>query len=167
MEMSPDFWITQVLSNFSLAMFLLATLFILLHTAVRFRHVAFYEIVYRWMALFALGFTGIYTFVMHAFYAEYTAATIGWAVSPFQYEVAMADLALGLLGVFSFRASYGFRLATVIAAMTMLWGDASGHIYQMIVNNDFELGNAGTWFCLDIVIPLILLICISRMSRVN
>ena len=167
MEMSLDFWITQVLSNFSLAMFLLAVLFILLHTAVRFRHVAFYEIVYRWMALFAVGFTGIYTFVMHAFYADMTAAMIGWSVSPFQYEVAMADLALGLLGVFSFRASYGFRLATVVAAITMLWGDASGHIYQMISAGNFEPGNTGTWFWLDMIIPLVLLICLSRMNRVN
>lgn len=165
MEMSRDFWITQVMSNFSLAMFLLAIIFILLHAAVRFRYVSFYEIVYRWMALFALGFSGIYTFVMHAFYGDIAAASIGWAASPFQYEVAMADLTLGLLGVFSFRASFGFRLATVIAALTMLWGDASGHIYQMIVNNNFDSGNAGTWFWLDLIIPLILLICLSRMQR--
>lgn len=167
MEMSPDFLITQVLSNFSLAMFLLAVLFILLHAAVRFRHVAFFEIVFRWMALFALGFTGIYAFILHAFFADVAAAAIGWAASPFQYEVAMADLALGLLGVFSFKASFGFRLATVVAALAMLWGDASGHIYQMVVNGDFEPGNAGTWFWLDMIIPLILLICISRMSRVS
>ena len=164
MEMSLDFWITQVLTNFSLAMFLLAILFILFHTAVRIRYVSFYEIVYRWMALFALGFTGIFTFVMHAFYADTSAAMIGWSVSPFQYEVAMADLALGVLGVFAFKASFGFRLATVIAAVVILWGDASGHLYQMIVNGNFDLGNAGTWFWLDLIVPLILLICIGRLQ---
>lgn len=156
-------WINWVLSNFVLAMFILAILFILLHKAIR-RTVSEAEIVYRWVALFALGFTGIYTFVMHAFYPDFTAASIGWASSPFQYEVAMADLAFGALGILSFNASYGFRLATVIGSTCWLWGDATGHIYQMIKYNNFAIGNAGSWFWMDVFIPLILIICIMRLK---
>ena len=159
--------IAWILSDFSLAMFFLAVFFILLHLIMRIKTVSFYEIVYRWIAVFPLGFVGIYTFVMHAFYPEVAASAIGWAVSPFQFEVAMADLAFGVLGVLSFNASYGFRLATVIASLCMLWGDAGGHIYQMIVSQNFAPGNAGSWFWMDLVIPFILLICISRLKPVT
>lgn len=157
-------YITWILSNFVLAMFILAVLFILLHRTMR-RRVPEAEIVYRWIALFALGFTGIYAFIMHAFYPEFTAATIGWANSPFQYEVAMANLGFGLLGILSFNASYPFRLATVIGSTCWLWGDATGHIYQMIEHNNFTIGNAGSWFWMDIFIPLILIICLIKLKQ--
>lgn len=160
-------YITWILSDFSLAMLFLAIFFILLHLTMRIKSVSFYEIIYRWVALFPLGFTGIYTFILHAFYPEVSAASIGWTPSPFQFEVAMADLAIGVLGVLSFNASYGFRLATVIASIVFLWGDAVGHIYQMVVNQNFMPGNAGTWFWLDLVIPLILLLCLVRLKPVR
>lgn len=152
------------LSNFGLSMFALAVLFILIHLALRIKHISYAEIVYRWMALFALGFTSIYAAVMHVFFAEMSAAEIGWASSPFQFEVGMADLALGLLGVLSFRAHYRFRVATVIASMTMFWGDAAGHIYQMIMFQNFNPGNAGSWFAMDVIVPAILLLCLIKLK---
>lgn len=157
-------YIQLALSNFDLSMFGLAVLLILFHLLLRIRQIKLAEIVYRWMALFALGFTSIYAFVMHVFFSDLSAAAIGWATSPFQFEVGMADLALGLLGVISFRASHGFRVATVIAAVCMLWGDALGHIYQMIAFGDFSSGNAGSWFALDLIVPAILTICIVNLK---
>lgn len=159
--------IQWLLSEFGLAMFFLAVFMILLHLLIRPRHLSFYEVVFRWTALFALGFTGVYTFIMHTFYAEWSAAAIGWTPSPFQFEVAVADLSMGILGIVSFRASYGFRLATVIASATMLWGDAIGHLYQMMMHENFAPGNAGSWFWLDIVIPLLLLMCIAQLKPVK
>src|SRR5690349_8679309 len=107
------YWIQWLMMDFGLAMLFLSVFMILFHLAVRPRHLTLYEIIYRWVALFALGLTCIYSFVMHAFFPALSAAAIGWTPSPFQFEVAMADLALGILGVVSFRASYGFREATV------------------------------------------------------
>lgn len=123
------------------------------------------ESLFRWVALFALGFTGIYTFIMHAFFPVLTAANIGWPTSPFQFEVAMADLAIGVLGILSFRATYGFRKATVIASIFWLWGDAVGHIRQMLTTHDFAPGVAGTWFWLDLIVPLLLLLALIRIAR--
>lgn len=156
--------IQWLLSDFGLAMFFLSVFMILFHLIIRPRHVSLYEIIYRWTALFALGLTGVYTFIMHAFFSETAAAAIGWATSPFQFEVAVADLALGILGIVSFRASLGFRAATVIAAVCMLWGDAAGHVYQMIVNQNFAPGNAGSWFWLDLFIPFLLLVCVLKLK---
>jgi len=158
-------WITWVMTNFDLAMFALAIFFIIFHWLIYRRTVPEYEIVYRWIALFAIGFTGLYAAFFHAFYPEISAANIGWPTSPFQWEVAMADLAIGVLAILSFKASFGFRLATVIGATIFLWGAAGGHIYQMIQYQNFAPGNAGTWFWMDIILPLILIICIFQLRR--
>lgn len=164
MDMSTD-GIAWALSHFDLTMLLFALFFIVFHLIVRKKTVSFYEVVFRWVVLFSLGFSNLYVFIMHAFFPIMSAATIGWQTSPFQFEVAMADLSLGVLGVLSFRASRGFRIATVLSSVIMLWGDAFGHVQQMMINNNFTPGNAGSWFWLDILIPLILLICILRLRK--
>ena len=161
--MTTQDWITWILSNFSMSMFLLAVIFIILHRIIVRGRVPEYEIVYRWIAFFAVGLTGFYTFIMHVFYPDMAAAAIGWTNSPFQFEVGIADLGFGLIAFLSFNASYGFRLATVIGVTCWLWGDAVGHIYQMIKNQNFAAGNAGTWFWMDVILPIILLICIAKL----
>lgn len=157
-------WMEWGFANFGLVMFILAAIFMLFHR-IAISRISEAEIIYRWMALFALGFTGIYTFFMHVFFSAFTANQIGWQPSPFQFEVAMADLAIGVVGILSFNASFGFRLATVIAATIFLWGAAVGHLYQMIRFQNFAIGNAGSWFWMDIVVPLVLIVCLIKMKR--
>jgi len=157
-------YITWGLTNFDVAMFFLAMVFIVFNRVIN-RKLPESEIVYRWMALFALGFTSIYAFAMHAFYPQFTAEQIGWISTPFEYEVAIASLAFGVLGIVSFSASLGFRIATVIGVMIWMWGDAAGHINQMIINSNFSVGNAGSWFWMDVTLPFILLICILKMKE--
>ena len=158
-------WVAVVLANFCLVMILGAAFFMLVNRLVVGHQVSTAEIVFRWLVLFGLGFTGLYTFVMHAFYPALTAAQIGWPTSPFQYEVAMADLAFGVLGVLAFHARDGFRLATVIGAAIWLWGDAAGHLYQWVVFQNGMSGNAGSWLWMDLFVPLVLIICIIKMRR--
>ena len=159
-------YIGLVLSNFGLAMFTLAAFFIVLHKLIVRSKVSSDEIVYRWLALFPLGMTGIYAFVMHVFYPEIADATIGWVPSPFEYEVGVADLALGVVAVLSFNASFGFRLATVIANSIFLLGAAYNHIYFMIMQGNYNIGNAGSWLWLnDLILPLIMLLCIHNLYR--
>lgn len=151
------------LANFGLFMFGVSIIFILfsrLHS-----NAPRYEIMYKWTALFPLGMTAIYAFVMHAFFPVFSAASIGWQNSPFQYEVAMANLAIGVIALLSIRQSYGFKLATVIASACWLWGDATGHLYQIIAFHNFAVGNAGSWFYMDMLIPLLLIICIIRIQK--
>ena len=164
MEVAVSF----ALMNFSLSMFVLAILFFLFDRLIgAFRQQALpgYTMLFRWLALFSLGITGLYAFVMHAFFPDFTASVSGWSNSPFQFEVAVANLGFGLLGVLAFSASYGFRVATVIGNLCWLWGDAVEHIYQMIINHNYAIGNAGSWFWTDILVPLILLICIIKMRK--
>ena len=168
MDMPRDYsdYIGLILSNFGLAMFVLAAFFIVLHKLIVRSKVSSDEIVYRWLALFPLGITGIYSFVMHVFYPEIADATIGWAPSPFEYEVGVADLALGVVAVLSFNASFGFRLATVIANAIFSLAAAYNHIYLMIMQGNYNIGNAGSWLWLDdLILPLIMLLCINNLYK--
>lgn len=158
------YWVTMAFSNFELTMFIVAVIFIIIHLLINRKRLSTAEIIYRWTAFFALGLTGFFTFVMHAIYPDMTAANIGWQPSPFQYEVAIADLGFGLLAFLSVKASYGFRLATVIGIACWLWGNAIGHIHQMIQNNGFTSGNAASWFWMDILLPIIIIICIMKLK---
>lgn len=165
--MSVNNLIAFVLGNFGLVMFVLAVLLAALtHLLTRGKQAAA-EGWFRWMVLLPFGVTGLYSFVMHAFFPAYTASVIGWANSPFQYEVAMANLAFGLMGVFSFNASFEFRLATVLGAVCWLGGDAVGHIIQMDRAHDFAPGNAGEWFWLDILIPIILVVSLYQVKKAS
>lgn len=118
-----------------------------------------------WLLLLPVGAVGIYTFVMHVFFPATSAGNIGWAVSPFQYEVGIADLTIGLLGVLAFWGDFSFRLAAVVAATVWYGGDAVGHVRQMIVAHNFAPGNAGPWFWTDVLVPLLLVACITIVWR--
>lgn len=158
-------WITFSLTNFTLVMFDLAVVFIILHRLIVGKALRESEIIFRWMVLFGLGFSGIYTFIVHAFFQSISAQNVGWAVSPFQTEVAMANLAFGVLGILSFKASLGFRLATTIGSVIWLWGDAINHIYLMVQSNNYHIGNAGSWMWMDIIIPLLLLVSVLHLRQ--
>ncbi len=110
-----------------------------------------------WMLFLFVGLVGIYTFVLHCFWPNLAAEGIGWSNSPFQWEVGIANAVVGVLGLLSLKASRQFRLATVIAVSIWLWGDAVGHVHQMVVANNFAPGNAGPWFWTDVVGPITLI----------
>ena len=48
-----------------------------------------------WILLLPICVTGLWAAVFHLFFPEVAAADIGWEPSPFQFEVGMADLAMG------------------------------------------------------------------------
>ncbi len=118
----------------------------------------FAEELLRWSLLLPSGLNGLFTAATHIFMPEYCAEKIGWPDSPFQYEVGIADLVIGILGVIAFWSNFSFRLAATIAAVTLYGGDAIGHVRQMIVAKNFEPGNAGSWFWMDVLLPLILIV---------
>jgi hypothetical protein len=69
--------------------------------------------------LFGVGVagSGIGGFFGHFFLSDSVAESIGWPTgNPFQLEVGVANLAVGILGVVAMGRRDGFREATVIAA---------------------------------------------------
>ena len=113
---------------------------------------------------FAVGLTGIWGFVMHAFFPEMAAKFIGWATSPFQFEVAVANLGMGVAGIFGSRATKPYRIATAIFTTCFLWGAAYGHVIQMADMHNFAPGNAGSIFYNDTFLPLLLIIFLACNS---
>ena len=113
------------------------------------------EDVFAYFLLFPIGISFFYNFVFHVFFGDMAAYFIGWAQSPFQAEVGFASLGFSVVGFLAFRGAFGIRLAAVVGPACFYLGAAAGHIYQMIVANNFAPGNAGVIFYTDIVIPVI------------
>jgi hypothetical protein len=122
-----------------------------------------------WILLLPVGVTGLWAGISHVFFSATAAAHIGWEVSPFQFEVGMADSAIGLTACVGFWRDLNFKAAAVSAASIFLLGDAIGHIKQMLVAGNFAPGNAGLPFYMDVICPLLaiaLLITAQRPSIV-
>ena len=104
-----------------------------------------------------VGLMGLLTAYAHVFRPIETSASIGWSTSPYEYEVGMADLTVGVLGVLCLWFRGNFWLATAIANAVWLLGDAVGHIRQITINNNHAANNAGIFLIAEIVTPFIIL----------
>ncbi len=119
------------------------------------------ELFLQWAIPLNIGVLGIINFIAHAFFGPQVAAEIGWAAySPFQFEVAVANLSFGIVGLLSLWLRGGFWLAVVIANSFFLLGDAIGHIRQQM-RGDFAFYNSGALLWIgDVAIPLLLLLTV-------
>jgi hypothetical protein len=116
------------------------------------------EIVLLWFLVLLVGVGGVFTFIAHPVYADTTAASIGWpAGNPFQTEVAVANLATGVLGILCHWFRDQFWLATVIAFSVWFLGDAVVHVHQIVVADNWAPNNAGPALYADIALPIILI----------
>jgi len=120
----------------------------------------------RYLLVINVGLEGIFSFYGHAFMGEQVAASIGWAPSPFQYEVAIANLAIGSIGILCWWFEGAFWFATIVATTVWLWGDATGHLRQIVVAHNFAPNNAGGALYSDLLVPaaLIILAFAARIS---
>jgi hypothetical protein len=125
------------------------------------------EVFLVWFLVVWAGIGGVLAFLSHTLLADQTARAIGWPTgNPFQSEVAVANLVVGVLGILCYWIRGNFWLATVIATSVWLLGDAVVHIYHIVVNQNYHPGNAGLPFYFDILLPLLLivLLIIYRVS---
>lgn len=109
--------------------------------------------VLRYLLFFSLGLGGVFTAMGHLFFAKEVAASIGWATSPFQFEVGMANLGFGLAGLLALFFGPGYWFGAGLGPAVFLLGAAYGHTVQMRAG-DFAINNAGPIFYTDMLIPL-------------
>lgn len=150
--------IAFVLSNFTLTFFVLgmAGAFIRCSTlSPERKRFETARIFLGWFLFFSIGLSFLYNFTMHVFFAEMAARFIGWANSPFQYEVGYASLGFGIVGIIATWSRISFRAAALIGPAFFLWGAAGGHIYQIVTAHNLAPGNAGIMLWSDILLPLI------------
>lgn len=57
-----------------------------------------------WILLLPIGVTGLWSGAFHVLFPARAAAFIDWEISPFQFEVGMADMTIGLTACIVFGA---------------------------------------------------------------
>jgi hypothetical protein len=112
----------------------------------------------RYLFFFPLGVQGLWAFTGHIFFFEEAAAAIGWAPSPFQSEVGVANLGLALASFYAAFAGYGARVAAATAAACFLVGAGIIHIQDIVEEGNFAPGNAGPILITDFLTPIVILV---------
>ncbi len=101
----------------------------------------------------------------HVFFPEEVAKSIGWATSPFQTEVGMANLGIGLAGLYAAFSTWHARLAANLAVAGFLMGAGFAHIRSMTESGNFAPGNAGPIFFTDFATPLAIFVLLWLVWR--
>jgi hypothetical protein len=125
------------------------------------------EIYLLWWLVIAIGAGNLVGGLYHVFDGVQIAEEIGFTRGDggFQFENAMADIAIGTVAILCFRFRGNFWLAALIAVAISWWGDAYGHIYQADVNDNHDPDNTGVVLYSDIFVPLIGLILYALFRR--
>ncbi|MCV3739439.1 hypothetical protein OCK02_25185 [Rhizobium sp. TRM96647] len=109
-----------------------------------------------WLLLLSVGAEMIWGGFFHVFLPQVAAAQIGWQVSPFQFEIGVADLSIGVVAVLSFWRSLSFKAAVVLYLVLFNIGVAIGHVREAVVNANFSPDNFGLLLLLTIIkVPLL------------
>lgn len=119
----------------------------------------------RYLFIFPLGLQALWGFLCHVFLPEETAASIGWAPSPFQYEVGVANLGIALGSFYAAFSNFQARAAMAIVAGCFLAGAGIGHINQIIEDANFVPGNAGPIMITDFLTPIVILVLLLLSPR--
>jgi len=138
-------------------------LFILIHSTFlkKPRNVAnILEIITLYFLIIFVGINGILGFLGHTLNADKIATQIGWATgSGFQFEVAVANLAFGVLGIVCIWLRKNFWLATAMGYSIFLFGAAYGHIREIALKGNYSPLNTGVLLYVgDMIIPTIALL---------
>ncbi|GAB2830740.1 hypothetical protein GCM10022221_31890 [Actinocorallia aurea] len=109
-----------------------------------------------WLAV-AVGIGGVLGACAHLFDGPATAEMIGYTRGNggFQFENAMGDLAIGIAGILCVWFRGNFWLAVIIVLSIQYLGDAAGHLYYWIAEDNTKPGNIGPPLYLDILTPIL------------
>ncbi len=119
-----------------------------------------------WLLFLSVGVEAVWGGVFHVFFPRTAAASIGWQVSPFQFEIGVADIAIGIVAILSFwRPS--LRPAVVLYVVLFYFGLTFGHLREAFAHGDFSADNFGTLLMLTVVklvlLPLLWLATRARL----
>jgi len=153
----------------SIFLFIIAIIATLIHIALKKERDASgrVEVFLSYVVLFNVGFMCLIAAYAHVFMGPETAKSIGWAPgSPFQYEIGMANLSYGVLGILAYRYRGGFRTATIIGWSVLLIGCFIGHMINYHETGNTAPNNMGAyvWFN-DLILPVFLLYLLFWLNR--
>lgn len=127
------------------------------------------ELLLLYLLAINIGLGCLLAWYGHTFMAAEIARKIGWQPgSPFQFEVAVADLSWGVCGVLCIWLRRGFWTATGIGSAVFLLGCAFGHIRQIVQERNMAVYNAGPVLWIgDLGVPITILILLLIRSRLE
>lgn len=111
-----------------------------------------------WWMVLVVGIGSIVGAAYHIFDGANTAEMIGYTRGDggFQWENAMGDLGVGVLGVLACWFRGHFWLATIVMLTVQYFGDAAGHIYFWLAQDNTKPYNIGVPLWSDILLPIIM-----------
>jgi hypothetical protein len=104
-----------------------------------------------WLLLLSVGVDSLWAGIFHVFFPQIASEQIGWRSSPFEFEVGVADIALGIVAIASFWCSLSFKTAIAIYAMVFYIGVTIGHMHDAVVHQNFSPDNFGVLLLLTIL----------------
>jgi hypothetical protein len=111
-----------------------------------------------------IGFNGLSGFIGHTVFADQLAESIGWAPgSPFQTEVAGANLAIGLIGALGFWRR-DFWLPYILAKTVFGFTAGTVHIQEIINHANFAPNNIGV-LSMNFLVPLLMIALYRYIQR--
>lgn len=119
----------------------------------------------RYVFIFPLGVMGLWAFLGHALFPERAAAAIGWAPSPFQFEVALANLGIAVGSFYAAFSTRQAKLAMGLMAACFLCGAGYGHIHDILTGDNYAPGNAGPILFTDFLTPIVALVLLALVWR--
>ncbi|MGD0957861.1 MAG: DUF6790 family protein [Candidatus Acidiferrales bacterium] len=116
------------------------------------------DVLLLYLFTFPIGLGGLVGFIGHTMRAGPVAASISWpAGNPSQYEVAVANLSFGILGILCLRLRDDFWTATAIGWSVFILGAAGVHLHQIHIGRPYAPENAGAILYFNILAPAVVL----------
>ncbi len=126
---------------YSITPLLLATAHILLDRQAR-TTARRIELFIVYLLAISVGANGLGGAIGHIFLSDLVAEGVGWPTgSPFQLEMAFANLLIGVLGIMAISRRDGFRTAAIIATTILGVGATSVHIWDIAATGNLSPGN--------------------------
>jgi len=108
----------------------------------------------RAVLVFPLGLMSLWAAFGHIFFPEIAARAIGWQPSPFQFEVGVANLGIGIAALYAALRARQAQIAVGLVAAGFLGGAGIGHIRDIVQAGNLAPGNAGPILFTDFLTPV-------------
>jgi len=108
-----------------------------------------------WLIL-SVGIAYAWAGFFHIVFPHLAASSIGWEVSPFQFEIGVADASIGIVAIVSFWRSLDFKGPVVGYLSLFSIGVAIGHFRDAIYAGNTSKNNFGLLLVITLVHAVLL-----------
>lgn len=152
-------------SAFPLVWILIAVVGALIRTRHSPSRAAALETWRRWWAVAALGCGSLWMTIAFLTIPDVMATAIGFNRTPFEFEIAFANLGLAVMAFRAASATARERITVGLGAGMFLWGAAIGHVYQWFAHGDHAPGNTGGVLVCDLLFPAVMIALALHSQR--